>query len=1599
MAASDFISTVQGMYVAYYGRFADQAGLTYWSGQLDTANGNLTQIINSFGNSTEANGLFGSLANDAKIEKLYSNLFNHAADTAGKAYYAGLLTAGTATGADIAKRILDGATGTDQVAINSKVVAATNLTNTVSSSLYSGDVAATAARDLIASVTSPAGAAAATAAAFSAAVENVVHPTAAPTTAPVDTGNTDGTIVQPTTKTLTSGADVLPGTSGNDTFLATQDTLTAFDIINGGAGSDKLSIAVSGTGTQLVSGFKTTAVELVEIKSLNAGSVTLDMADVNMVDTNTATATQLLNTQTPVTVASRESADTTLITIKNIQDIGNTNIRVEDTAVAHNFSYDAQANQDNGAEAEVQLIENRATDLNFYKESVSGAANSDITSMKLTSTRDVENAYNDVNDLNVGTKFASLTIVHDAGTVAAPTAATNVSSQTMGDASLRFVTTMDASLVTVDASAHDIAEATAPMFTVTGYDAVAAVAATTRTVASSELNCYVDEPVAATAAVAAPTFALVMDMSAANAAVNFKGSQDSTAITFADNAQTKTIATYGGNDGIIAAAGTNTIDSGAGNDTIVSGTGADTITTGAGNDRVTDAGGNNTVTMGDGNDSLTLLDATSQNAETTGSTTVFTTIDSSVSGATTTTIATKTVTTTPDGLTNRGDNNIDMGAGNDTITMQAKELSVGDTITGGTGTDTLVLQNANSNLAAQTTPVRDGNADNAAWTSWGTVGATETQRTTSIEKYDLRDSHITLDLGNLSFSTADNNSVTVDTTKATGVQTLDLTAVTAPTYQVTLAGGANKDVVIVNDSFFNGMSTLNFGGTVDLGDNATIETSSPDSTNGQTVIDTLRVVTTNGAHIKQADLDKITGLERMEFAACCGTAQNWSVELTDAFLNRITDTRVGCSTTEPTGTDRSSSTNATIGVQGEFVIYVDPNVPAGSHLTIDASKLSAATSWVAADGANTDGTGKVLGADSGNDIKVVVMGNNNVSINVINDTAGRVNVVKTSLDFTSNGDNLVGTDGADVFTATSLNQLNQADNANGGAGVDTLNLGFGVYNAGFAGATAELSNQLENISLNSVETLTFVDTTDAANYGVQFQYTTNHDSVDALGKTDSLMTFNLSGHNDTMSIITNSGAAGANTATVVTAARNDADGRTINTLDGDDTVNVVNSGDVTISGGTGTDTVNGIDTGDVRYSANAIATDVNTITTINVENVNTGLGDDNLVIGGTNTVNVAVNLGAGADFIGLAAGATGTMTVNGGDVATSGQYATTADTLVGSSGADTVVTTDVECIHTEAGNDSITVNNSTAASVTKVVGGAGNDTIALHANTADTFTNFMGTDVVVYGNEYTTAGAGNAHHTQNGASMAVTSGVDTVSGFDTGSYLSTRNDYIDLTGLLGDSMAVGKTVDVQDKNAASGYADLAANAGTAGNANVAIVWNLNATVDQIKAASGNYFFSTTESSLAIAKIENNGEAVIAFTNDVDGDNVASVNLIYVTDTDNGAGQHWVVTDLGTVAFNQGTGLNGGTLDDNFIVGSTAGAAISPTPVTPLDKFVNDGTATTSIYNYEECAPATALTYVNYAAEATSHINAGLHATGTGIALSGATAMSAQDILM
>jgi hypothetical protein len=123
-SAAPFLDRVQEVYIAYYQRPADPAGLVWWSQQLGGVGGNLSAIIDAFASSDESRELYGVITSQsirAVINSMYQALFDRQAEPAGLAYYENGFNTGRFTPGTIALNILDGALNEDADAIGNKL--------------------------------------------------------------------------------------------------------------------------------------------------------------------------------------------------------------------------------------------------------------------------------------------------------------------------------------------------------------------------------------------------------------------------------------------------------------------------------------------------------------------------------------------------------------------------------------------------------------------------------------------------------------------------------------------------------------------------------------------------------------------------------------------------------------------------------------------------------------------------------------------------------------------------------------------------------------------------------------------------------------------------------------------------------------------------------------------------------------------------------------------------------------------------------------------------------------------------------------------------------------------------------------------------------------------------------------------------------------------------------------------------------------------------------------------------------------------------------------------------------------------------------------
>ena len=157
----------EAVYIGYFGRAGDPAGVSYWLNQLNSGSISETGMAASFSVQHEATALYSFLANPSTaiqaqittfIEAVYGDLFNRTADTSGLAFWQNNLTTNLgnpqAVGAFILN-VISGAQGSDQTTIVNKVTVVDYFTQELSSAGASFTSSANSlAHSEIASVTS-----------------------------------------------------------------------------------------------------------------------------------------------------------------------------------------------------------------------------------------------------------------------------------------------------------------------------------------------------------------------------------------------------------------------------------------------------------------------------------------------------------------------------------------------------------------------------------------------------------------------------------------------------------------------------------------------------------------------------------------------------------------------------------------------------------------------------------------------------------------------------------------------------------------------------------------------------------------------------------------------------------------------------------------------------------------------------------------------------------------------------------------------------------------------------------------------------------------------------------------------------------------------------------------------------------------------------------------------------------------------------------------------------------------------------------------------------------------------------------------------------
>ncbi|MEM3365499.1 MAG: hypothetical protein QXM93_03660 [Candidatus Methanomethyliaceae archaeon] len=289
MAWQDYINTVQKVYIAYYQRPGDPAGIRYWAQMLDVKGGDLTAIIDAFANSAESQALYGPINQTTigtVIDSMYQALFGRAPDPAGKQWYINEFTAGRMTAGQIALAILNGARNDDLVTIQNKLQVANTFSQLVDGdaltsqdfgvgpfqATYGGDADAQQARNMLKAVLS--------------------NPSTLLTEQQVRTfiqqhiADSGDPISQVTTLSLTTGVDNIVLTETQKEVVGIVDTnnsistLNAGDVITGtGVTGDKLRVILNATdypGSATI-----TNVDTIEVQVGSAAAVNFNATGVS----------------------------------------------------------------------------------------------------------------------------------------------------------------------------------------------------------------------------------------------------------------------------------------------------------------------------------------------------------------------------------------------------------------------------------------------------------------------------------------------------------------------------------------------------------------------------------------------------------------------------------------------------------------------------------------------------------------------------------------------------------------------------------------------------------------------------------------------------------------------------------------------------------------------------------------------------------------------------------------------------------------------------------------------------------------------------------------------------------------------------------------------------------------------------------------------------------------------------------------------------------------------------------------------------------------------------------------------------------------------
>lgn len=150
------MATIQGIYIALFGRPADPGGLAYWNGVTNNGS-DLSKLIGQLTASQEYLDRFKGKSNAEIVTTIYQSLFGRTPDATGLDFFTKGLADGTLKLETLAINILDGAQGSDKTIIDNKTAAADLFTHSLDTpaeiAAYNGNAAAELGRAFLTKVT------------------------------------------------------------------------------------------------------------------------------------------------------------------------------------------------------------------------------------------------------------------------------------------------------------------------------------------------------------------------------------------------------------------------------------------------------------------------------------------------------------------------------------------------------------------------------------------------------------------------------------------------------------------------------------------------------------------------------------------------------------------------------------------------------------------------------------------------------------------------------------------------------------------------------------------------------------------------------------------------------------------------------------------------------------------------------------------------------------------------------------------------------------------------------------------------------------------------------------------------------------------------------------------------------------------------------------------------------------------------------------------------------------------------------------------------------------------------------------------------------